>query len=44
MGGLGSGSYHRFDSRDCVEDCLGLDVRSWRRDGWLESGTSFTTT
>jgi hypothetical protein len=44
VGGLGSGSYHRFGSRDRVEDCLSLDVRSWRRDEWLESGTGFTTT
>lgn len=44
MGGLGSGSYYRFGSRDRAEDCLSLDVRSWRRDGWLESGTGFTTT
>lgn len=44
MGGLGSGSYYRFGSKDRAEDCLNLDVRSWRRDGWLESGTGFTTT
>ncbi len=33
MGGFGSGSYYRFGSRDRVEDCLGLDVRSWWRLG-----------
>ena len=45
MGGLGSGSYYRFGgSKDRVEDCLALDVRSWWRDGWLKSGTGFTTT
>jgi hypothetical protein len=44
VGGFGSGSYQRFGSRDRVEDCLGLDARSWWRDGWLESGTGFTTT
>lgn len=44
MGGLGSGSYYRFGSKDRVEDCLSLDVRSWRRGRWLEVGTCFTTT
>jgi hypothetical protein len=44
VGGLGSGSYYRSGSRDRVEDCLSLDVRSWRRDGWLEIGTDFITT
>ena len=44
MGGLGSGSYYRFGSKDCTEDCLSLDVRRWWRDGWLELGTAFTTT
>ena len=44
MGGLGSGSYYRFGSKDCTEDCLSLDVRSWRRDGRLKLGTGFTTT
>ena len=44
MGGLGSGSYYRFGSKDCTEDCLSLDVRRWWRDGWLKLGTAFTTT
>lgn len=44
MGGLGSGIYYRFGSRDRVEDCLSLDVRSWWRDRWLENGAVFTTT
>ena len=44
VGGVGSGSYYRSGSRDRVEDCLSLDVRSWRRDGWLEIGTGFITT
>ena len=44
MGGLGSGNYYRFGSKDRVEDCLSLDVRSWRRDGWLEIGTRFSIT
>ena len=44
MGGLGSGSYCRFGSKDRAEDCLSLDARSWRRGGWLEPRTGFTTT
>jgi hypothetical protein len=43
VGGLGSGSYYRFDSKDRTEDCLSLDVRNWQRDGWLETGLCFTT-
>jgi hypothetical protein len=44
VGGLGSGSYYRSGYKDRVEDCLSLDVRIWRRDGWLEVGSCFTTT
>lgn len=44
MGGLGSGRYYRFGSKDRTEDCLSFDVRSWQRDGWLEIGTCFTMT
>lgn len=43
MGGLESGSYYRFGSKDRTEDCLSLDVRNWQRDGWLEIGLCFTT-
>jgi hypothetical protein len=43
VGGLGSGSYYRFGSKDRVEECLSLDVRSWWRNGWLALGSSFTT-
>ncbi len=41
---MGSGSYYRFGSKDRVEDCLSLDARGWRRDGWLEPGSRFTST
>jgi hypothetical protein len=44
VGGLGSGSYYRFGSKDRTEDCLSLDVRSWQRDGWLEIVLCFTMT
>jgi hypothetical protein len=43
LGGLGSGSYYRFGSKDRTEDCLSLDVRNWQRDGWLETALCFTT-
>jgi hypothetical protein len=43
VGGLGSGSYYRFGSKDRTEDCLSFDVRNWQRDGWLEIGLCFTT-
>jgi hypothetical protein len=44
VGGLGSGSYRRLGSRARAEDCLSVDVRTWRREGWLEIGLCFTTT
>jgi hypothetical protein len=38
VGGPGSGNRYRFGSKQRVEDCLSLDVRSWRREGVLEPG------
>ncbi len=32
-----------MDKKATTEECLSIDVRSWRRDGWLERGTAFTT-
>jgi hypothetical protein len=43
VGGLGSGSYYRFDSKERTENCLSIDVRNWQRDRWLETGHCFTT-
>jgi hypothetical protein len=44
MGGVGSGGYYRFGSKDRVEDHLSIDVRSWHRSGLLEPLSAFTTT
>jgi len=41
MGGLGSGSYYRFDKKDRAEDCRSLDVRRWQREGFLDPGRFF---
>ena len=41
MGGLGSGSYCRWSSRDTTRDYRSIDVRRWKRDGLLEPGRSF---
>ena len=41
MGGLGSGGYYRFCAKDRVEDFRSLDVRRWRRGGFLEPGRFF---
>src|SRR3712207_2963768 len=42
MGGVGSGSWYRFDKRTTVEECRGLDVRRLHREGLLESGRRFS--
>jgi hypothetical protein len=44
MGGVGSGNYYRFNSKDRVEDHLSIDVRSWHKSGLLEPLSAFTTT
>lgn len=38
MGGFGSGSWSRFDSKTLAEDCLSIDVRQLNRKGCLEPG------
>lgn len=38
MGGFGSGSWSRFDSKTLAEDCLNIDVRQLNRKGCLEPG------
>lgn len=42
MGGVGSGAYYRFGSKDRAEDHLSADVRRWHRRDLLEPDTSFT--
>ncbi len=41
MGGMGSGSYYRWNSKSTTGDYRSIDVRRWKRDGLLESGKSF---
>ena len=42
MGGSGSGSWYRFDKKAAVEDCRSIDVRRWKREGYLEPGNWFS--
>jgi hypothetical protein len=41
LGGIGSGSWSRFDKKTTTEECHGLDVRSLHRDGCLKPGNCF---
>jgi len=41
MGGMGSGSYYRWNSKDTTGDYRSIDVRRWKRDGLLEPRQSF---
>ncbi len=41
MGGMGSGSYYRWNCKDTTGDYRSIDVRRWKRDGLLEPGRSF---
>lgn len=41
MGGLGSGRSWHWNARSTVEGCHSIDVRGWKRDGWLEPGQWF---
>jgi hypothetical protein len=42
MGGMGSGNWYRWDSKDTVESCRSIDVRQWHRDGLLKPGILFS--
>jgi hypothetical protein len=42
MGGVGSGSWYRFDKRTTVEECHSLDVRRLHREGLLKPGWGFS--
>ena len=44
MGGSGSGSWYRWNSRDTVEECRSIDIREWKRKGLLTLGNRITTT
>lgn len=43
MGGPGSGNWYRSGSRDTVESSRAIDVRRWKRDGWLVPGQRLVT-
>lgn len=41
MGGVGSGRYWRWNTKDTTSDYLAFDIRRWARDGLLVPGNSF---
>jgi hypothetical protein len=42
MGGVGSGSWYRFNQRTTVEQCRSFDVRRLHREGLLKPGRLFS--
>lgn len=38
MGGLGSGTWYRWDTKTTIEDVKKIDIRLMVRKGWLKSG------
>ena len=42
MGGVGSGSWYRFDKKATTDECHSLNVRNLHRDGLLKLGGSFS--
>jgi hypothetical protein len=38
MGGIGSGTWYRYDSKRTVESCISIDIRKLARDGFLRPG------
>jgi hypothetical protein len=42
MGGMGSGSWYRFDKKTTTQECRSLDVRKLHREGVLEPGCRFS--
>jgi hypothetical protein len=43
MGGPGSGRWYRWGTKDTVDGCRHLDVRTWQRGNLLHPGIWFTT-
>lgn len=41
MGGIGSGSYWRWNKKSTTDDLRCIDVRRWAREGLLSAGTHF---
>jgi hypothetical protein len=44
VGGIGSGSWYRFNKKTTVEECRSLDVRRLHREGLLKPGRLFSWT
>jgi hypothetical protein len=42
MGGIGSGSWYRFDKKTTTDECQSIDVRYLHRNGLLQPGHSFS--
>jgi hypothetical protein len=42
MGGLGSGSWYRFDKKTTTDECQSVDIRYLHRSGLLQPGHSFS--
>ena len=42
MGGIGSGSWYRFDKKSTTEECHSVDVRYLHRNGLLKPGNWFS--
>ena len=42
MGGFGSGSYYRWNTRETVEDYRSIDVLRWSREGFLKGHQFFS--
>jgi len=42
MGGSGSGHRRRYGTKDTVENHRSIDIRRWKREGWLAPGQSLT--
>jgi hypothetical protein len=43
VGGVGSGSWYKFDKKTTVEECRSLDIRKLYREGLLGPGHRFTS-
>ncbi len=41
MGGFGSGNWYRWNKRECIDDHISVDVRRWKREGFLTVGNRF---
>lgn len=42
MGGFGSGRWTRYDRKRLVNECHSIDIRMWKKQGWLEPDTTIT--